>query len=153
MKMKARLLLGVGVLSIIIILASCHLDPRVTPGSDPDNLWVCSERDIWFVECDEEAEGAAIGQIVNGEEAIKIEMCWGPGPRFDIWRYPGNKYGDRLVRGTCEFSKDEGTVWVIEDEGNVLDGAETLTFVRQESERQGDGSSVLIKYKKSDEKR
>ncbi len=118
------------VLTMILLLTSCTLTPH-WPATNPDDLWVSTDPDIWFVGFDEEKGGAA-GQIVSDIEVIEVIMCWGPGPQFDIRHYPTD---DLFVRGECSFSQDEGTVYVIKDIAGILNGAKTITF-----KRQGDGN-------------
>lgn len=77
-----------------------------------------------------------MGQIVSDGEVIEVTIGIGPGPQFKIYRYPNEKPEDHLVRGECNFSQNEGTVYVREDMGNVLGGAKTITFVRQERDTQ-----------------
>lgn len=114
---------------------------QAMPATDPDDLWVSKNPDISFVGFDEE-KGGPVGQLVHDGEVIDVIMCWGPGPQFDIRRYPIEGPDGILVRGTCEFSQDEGTVQVTEDTGNVLNGAKTLTFVREKRDAEN-GTSPL----------
>ena len=113
---------------MMLLLPCCILTPN-WPSLNPSDLWVSDEPNIWF-EFDEE-EGLR-GKMVSDGEVINIEILLGPGPRFDISRYPDESPDDKLVRGECNFSQNEGTVYVREDMGNVLGGAKTITFVRQE---------------------
>ena len=110
------------------------------PDADPNVLWVSSDSDIWFVGG---GKDGPTGQLTNGDEVIDVIMLWGPGPQFDIWRLPTEEPENRLVIGECNFSQDKGTVYVIEDVAGVLDGAETITFRRQE--KQGNGASARVK--------
>ena len=127
----AKCVLKYIVLVMILLLTSCTPTAH-WPAANPDDLWVSSEPDIWFVGFDEEKGGAA-GQIVSDGEVIEVIMCWGPGPQFDIRRYPIENPDGILVRGECNFSQDEGTVYIIKDIADVLDGAETITFRREDS--------------------
>lgn len=135
------------VIAILLFLPSCIFAPHLPP-PNPDDLWVSDEPNIWFVGFDEE-KGGPIGQMVSDGEVIDVMMWWGPGPRFDISRYPNEGPDDWLVQGDCNFSQDKGIVTVTEDIGNVLGGAKTITFERKQ--RQGDGSSVLTESEKGDD--
>lgn len=130
---------------IMLLLPSCILSPH-WPSSNPNDLWVSDEPNIWFVGFDEE-KGGPIGQMVSDGEVIDVMMWWGPGPQFDISRYPHEDPDDWLVRGECDFSQDKGTVTVIEDIGNVLGGAKTITFER----KQRDSSSILTESETGDD--
>ncbi len=127
--------------TILLFLPGCgfSLGPRVTPAANPDDLWVSTDPDISFVGFDEE-KGGPVGQLVHDGKVIDVIMCWGPGAQFDIRRYPMEGPDGILVRGTCKFSQDEGTVRVTEDKGNVLNGVKTLTFVRKERGTEDDAS-------------
>lgn len=137
MKTWARRILivvSVAILLFLLLLALALIRGRfikVTPAANPNDLWVSTDPNISFVGFDEE-KGGAVGRIVCDGEVIDVIMCWGPGSQFDIRRYPMEGPDGILVRGTCRFSRDEGTVQVIEDKGNVLNGAKTLTFVRED---------------------
>lgn len=117
---------------MVLLLPSCIFAPHLPP-LNPDDLWISDEPNIWFVGFDEE-KGGPIGQIVSDGEVIDVIMCWGPGPMFDIWHYPIEDPDDYLVRGECNFSKDEGTVYVKEDIAGILNGAKTITFTRKDRE-------------------
>lgn len=125
-------------LVVLLLLSGCefYFGPKVTPDSNPDDFWFSTEPEIWFVGFDEEKGGAA-GQLVTDCETVEIEMAWGPGTRFYIFRYPGNEVDDLLVRGKCKFSQDEGVVQIVEDVGDIFDGVKELHFVRVQKE--GDG--------------
>lgn len=141
MEMKAKRISALLCVTILLFLSGCGfaLGRNVTPDADPDDLWVSTDPDISFVGFDEE-KGGPVGQLVHDGEVIDVIMCWGPGAIFDIRRYPMEGPEGILVRGTCNFSQDKGTVQVAEDKGNVLNGVKTLTFVREERDTEGDAA-------------
>lgn len=132
MKSHSKYFLGSFALVILLALSGCEfvLGPKMTPDSDPEDLWVSSEPDISFVGLNEET-GGATGQLVKDGEVIEVVMVWGYGSHFEIWRDPMEDADDLLVRGKCNFSRDEGTVQIVEDIGNIFDGVEELHFVRE----------------------
>lgn len=103
--------------------------PHIPP-PNPEDLWICNEFDISFVGFDEE-KGGPVGQVTVNGEVTEVAICIGPGPRFEICSYPLDTFNDVLVRGSCYFSKDKGTVHIKEDKAGILDGAKTITFLRQ----------------------
>ena len=140
--------LQVAVLTILIILLLFLLSlaylayPRLSTGpeSNPSDLWIANEIDLFFVGFDEEKGGAA-GQLVCNGEVIEVVMNWGKGSQFNMgWYQDGFYY--TIVRGTCEFSEDDGTVYVDKDLEGVLNGVKTITFVCKDNPNyHGDESS------------
>lgn len=120
------------IMIIVLFVPESILGPHVPP-ADPDDLWISEDPNIWF---GFDEERGHMGQIVSDGEVIEVTIGIGPGPQFKIYRYPNEKPEDHLVRGECNFSQNEGTVYVREDMGNVLGGAKTITFVRQERDTQ-----------------
>lgn len=120
------------IMIIALFVPESILGPHVPP-ADPDDLWISEDPNIWF---GFDEEKGYRGQIVSDGEVIEVTIGIGPGPKFNIHRYPNEKPEDHLVRGECNFSQNEGTVYVREDMGNVLGGAKTITFVRQERDTQ-----------------
>ena len=107
-------------------------NPGRTPPLEPGILWVSNNPNMWF----EWVEGVgAIGEIKNNDEVVEIIVLWGgPAPRLDIYRYSGEGPADCLALGSCEFFENKGTIWISEDIANIFNGAETITFVRQDRE-------------------
>ncbi len=137
MKIKPKFLLPLLGFALVLSLSGCR-GWLYMPDTDSNDLWVSADPDIWFVGFNEE-KGGSTGQLTSNGETIEVVMCWGPGPQFDIFRYPWSTEDrpalsdeDRLVRGSCKFLKDKGVVQVIEDKENLLGGVNEITFIREE---------------------
>ena len=131
MKNLKRYILVVACIAVAGVLFLMTRRAHIPP-PNPEDLWVSDNPDIWFVGFDEERGGPAGQMTVNGEVS-EVVMIVGPGPRFNICLYPLNASNDILVRGSCYFSEDKGTVHVIEAKAGILSGTKTITFHREDN--------------------
>ena len=129
--MKALLLLMV----LFLLLASgCRgISSYLQPKPDPNECWISTDPPIYFVGWDEEYHGHTGEIVLSDGSRIPIVVDFDFGIGVDISR----KTVPRelaVVHGKCQFSRDKVVVTVTMDNENWLDGAETITFVRQDRE-------------------
>ena len=104
--------------------------PYTGPEPNPSDLWVANEIDLYFVGFDEE-KGQA-GQIVSNGEVIEF-WIGGHGNQFNMYTIGEDGVTHILVRGSGQFTEEEGTVRVSEDVAGILNGVKTITFVRHDN--------------------
>ena len=130
--MKALLLVVV----LFLLLTSGCLGPLwPQPKADPNECWISTDPPIYFVGWDEENQGQTGEVVLSDGSRIPIVVCFEYGPGVDISRpaTPGELIVP-IIHGRCEFSRDKVVVTVTMDNKNWLNGAETITFVRQDRE-------------------
>ena len=130
--MKAPLLVAV----LFLLFTSGCLGPLwPTPKADPNECWISTDPPIYFVGWDEEYHGQTGEIVLSDGSRIPIVVSFEYGPGVDISRptAPGELIVP-IIHGRYECSRDEVVVTVTMDNENWLDGAETITFVRQDRE-------------------
>lgn len=131
--MKALLLL---IVLFLLLASGCRgVSSYLQPKMDPNECWISTDPPIYFVGWDEEYHGHTGEIVLSDGSRIPIVMGFDFGVGVDISRpaAPGEPEIP-IIHGSCEFSRDKVVVTVTMDNENWLNGAETITFVRQDRE-------------------
>ena len=135
MKRLMKVPLLVVVLFLLFTSGCLGVYSYLQPKMDPNECWISTDPSIYFVGWDEENQGQTGEVVLSDGSRIPIVVCFEYGPGVDISRpaAPGELIVP-IIHGRCEFSRDEVVVTVTMDNENWLNGAETITFVRQDRE-------------------
>ena len=133
MKEKFAAMLWAVVLFLLLASGCRGVSSYLQPKLDPNECWISTDPPIYFVGWDEENQGQT-GEIVLSDGSripIVVEFDFGIGVDISRLTLPAEL---AVVHGKCQFSRDKVVVTVTMDNENWLDGAETITFVRQDRE-------------------